>query len=250
MPQATDISTGIYLSIVIPAYNEDARIERTLREIIAYLENKPFKSEIIVVNDGSNDRTFDTAKLTLNGFEDSQIISRTENRGKGYSVREGVLVARGDIIFFSDADHSTPIQESKKLLEWIQKGYDVAIGSRAVKGADLVIRQKWIREYMGKIFNIFVQAIALRGIKDTQCGFKCFTREAAQNIFKRQTIHGFGFDPEIMFIALRLGYRIKEVPVQWYDSPRSKVGILGDPLKMLLDLVKIRLNHILGRYNI
>ena len=241
---------GTYLSVVIPAYNEGERIGETLRRIIAYLKNKPFRSEIIIVNDGSNDKTLDTAHALLNGFEDSQIISRTENRGKGYSVKEGVLRARGDIILFSDADLSTPIQEFEKLIKWIQDGYDVAIGSRAVKDADVVIRQKWLRECMGKIFNIFVQALALRGLKDTQCGFKCFTRKTAQEIFTRQTIPGFGFDVEGLFIARRLGYRIKEVPVQWFNSPRSKVNILGDPIKMFLDLFKIRLNHILGRYNL
>lgn len=249
MSEATEVSTGIYLSIVIPTYNEEERIGESLKRIIAYLNNKPFRSEIIVVNDGSNDRTFDTAQTLLDGYEDFRIISRTKNRGKGYSVREGVLQAEGEIILFSDADLSTPVEESEKLIEWIQNGYDVAIGSRAVKGADIAIRQNWHREYMGKIFNIFVQTLTIKGLKDTQCGFKCFTRKTAQDIFTRQTISGFGFDVEDMFIARKLGYRIKEVPVQWSNSPRSKVSILRDPLKMLLDLFKIRLNNILGRYN-
>ena len=240
---------GIYLSVVIPAYNEEKRIEGTLREIIAYLKNKPFRSEIIVVNDGSSDKTFDTAKAILDGFEGSQVVSRTENRGKGYSVREGVLHAVGDIILFSDADLSTPIQEFEKLIEWIRKGYDVAIGSRDVKGADIVIHQSWLRECMGKIFNIFVQALTLRGLKDTQCGFKCFTGKTARDVFTRQTITGFGFDVEILFIARSLDYKIKEVPIQWFNSPRSKVSVFSDPLKMFLDLFKIRLNYILGRYN-
>lgn len=245
-----DYSKKIYLSVVIPVYNEEERIEGTLREVITYLKNKPFRSEIIVVNDGSRDRTLDTSRAILDGFEGSQIISRTENRGKGYSVREGVLRAGGDVILFSDADLSTPIQEFDKLHEWINKGCDIAIGSRAVKGAEIVIHQNWLRECMGKIFNIFVRAFSLRGLKDTQCGFKCFTRKTAQAIFKRQTIPGFGFDVEILFIARRLGYKIKEVPVKWLNSPRTRVSILRDPLKMFLDLFKIRLNYILGRYNI
>lgn len=240
----------IYLSIVLPAYNEEERIERTLKEIIAYLKDKPFRSEIIVVNDGSNDKTFDTAKATLNGFEGSQIISRAENVGKGYSVREGVLHAGGDIILFSDADLSTPIQEFEKLIEWIRNGYDVAIGSRDVKGSEVVIHQNWLREHMGRIFNIFVQVLALRGLKDTQCGFKCFTRKTAQDIFTRQTIQDFGFDVESLFIARKLGYRIKEVPVRWFNSPKSKVSVFRDPIKMLLDLFRIRLNHALGRYKL
>lgn len=241
---------GIYLSVVIPAYNEEERIGRTLEKIVAYLKNKPFKSEIIVVNDGSNDRTFDTAKVILNGFEDSKIISRTENKGKGYSVREGALHAEGDIILFSDADLSTPIQEFDKLHEWIKKGYDIVIGSRAVKGAEVVVHQNMLRECMGKIFNIFVQALTLRGLKDTQCGFKCFTGKMAQDIFTKQTIMGFGFDVEILFIARILGYKIKESPVRWLNAPKSKVSIFRDPLKMFLDLFKIRLNHMLGKYKI
>jgi dolichyl-phosphate beta-glucosyltransferase len=239
---------GIYLSVVIPAYNEEKRIEGALNEIVAYLKSKPFRSEVIVVNDGSSDRTCDTAKAILNGFDASQIISRTENRGKGYSVREGMLKAGGEIILFSDADLSTPIQEFEKLAEWIQKGYDIAIGSRAIEGANIIIHQRWLRERMGLIFNIFVRAIALRGLKDTQCGFKCFKRKTAQDVFTRQTIQDFGFDVECLFIARSLGYRIKEVPVQWSNSPRSKVSVFSDPIKMLLDLLRIRLNHILGRY--
>ncbi len=239
---------GIYLSVVIPAYNEEKRIERTLREIIAYLKSKPFMSEIIIVNDGSSDKTFDTAKAILNGFEGSQIVSRTENKGKGYSVREGVLNAGGDIILFSDADLSTPIQEFDKLHEWIKKGYDIVIGSRAVKGAEVVVHQNMLRECMGKIFNIFVQALTLRGLNDTQCGFKCFRGKTAQDVFTRQTIMGFGFDVEILFIARILGYKLKESPVRWLNAPKSKVSIFRDPLKMFLDLFKIRLNHILGRY--
>ncbi|HHT9126301.1 MAG TPA: dolichyl-phosphate beta-glucosyltransferase [Candidatus Brocadiia bacterium] len=240
----------IHLSVVVPAYNEEKRIERTLREIIAYLKSKPFKSEIVVVNDGSNDGTSDASRVILDGFEDFQIISRAENRGKGYSVREGVLHAGGDIILFSDADLSTPMQEFDKLHEWIGKGYDIAIGSRAVKGAEVVVRQNMLRECMGKVFNLFVKMFTMRGISDTQCGFKCFTRKVAQDIFERQTIPGFGFDIEILFIARRLGFKIKEVPVRWFNSPKTKVNILSDPLKMFLDLFKIRLNHILGRYKI
>ncbi len=245
-----DCGKGIYLSVVIPAYNEEKRIEGTLREIIAYLKNKPFRSEIIIVNDGSSDKTFDAAKAILNGFEGSQIVSRTENRGKGYSVREGVLHAVGDIILFSDADLSTPIQEFDKLHEWMKKGYDIVIGSRAVKGAEIVVHQNMLRECMGKIFNIFIQALTLRGLNDTQCGFKCFTGKTAQDVFVRQTIMGFGFDVEILFIARSLDYKIKEVPIQWFNSPRSKVSVLRDPLKMFLDLFKIRLNHMLGKYKI
>src|SRR4030066_1959136 len=230
-----------YLSIIIPAYNEEALIEKTLNDVTLYLEKSGFSYEIIVVCDGCKDKTALLAGEIAKKNNRVSVIDRKVNRGKGYSVKQGCLDASGDYVIFTDADLSTPIDEIEKLLKWLQEGYDIAIGSRGLKESDIQIRQPWYRETMGKIFNLFVQAIAIRGISDTQCGFKGFKRDVAKDVFKRQTINGFGFDVELLYIARRLGYKIREVPVRWLNRAASRVNPLVHPIQMLFDLIKIRI---------
>src|SRR3989338_7250988 len=241
-----------YLSIIKPAYNEEALIEKTLDDVTMYLEKSGFSYEIIVVCDGCKDSTTTIAERFARerGGDNIKVIARKVNMGKGFSVRQGCLEAKGDYIIFTDADLSTPIQEIEKLLKYLQEGYDIAIGSRALKESDIQIHQAWYREIMGKTFNLFVQAIAIKGIKDTQCGFKGFKKEAMQKVFARQTINGFSFDVEVLYIAGKFGYKIKEVPIRWLNRKESKVNPLIHSLQMMIDLIRIRIRGWKGAYEI
>lgn len=234
---------GIALSIVIPAYDEEARIGETLRKVRAYLEARSWDFEIIVVDDGCRDRTCAVAAGCLRTGGNDRILGRAENRGKGYSVAEGVAASRGRLILFSDADCSTPIEEIEKFLPLIEQGFDIVIGSRALPGSDVRVRQRRFRQGMGRTFNRFVQGFVLRGIPDTQCGFKLFRREAARDIFPRLRIRGFSFDVEALYLARRRGWRIAQVPVVWINSAPSKVRLIRSSAAMLRDLLRIRRLH-------
>jgi dolichyl-phosphate beta-glucosyltransferase len=231
------------LSIIIPAYNEEKRIVKTLEKITSYLKSKKYDYEIIIVDDGSNDNT----RQVVQNFKNIILTEKRHNKGKGYSIKEGMLLAKGDYLLFSDADLSTPIEELDKFMEYIEK-YNVVIGSRALKGSDIKVRQPFYREYMGKVFNLFVQTLAIKGIKDTQCGFKMFTKQAAKKIFSKQKIEGFGFDVEVLFLAKKFDFNIKETPVTWVNSANTTVSPIKDSIKMFLDLFKVRLNDIKGEY--
>lgn len=231
---------NIYLSIVIPAYNEEKRIGGTLEKIISYLNTKDYKNEIIVVNDGSTDSTIKVVKKYERLVHKLTIIENETTMGKGYSVRRGMLASKGNFVLFTDADLSTPICELEKLFYWLDKGYDVAIGSRGLKESQVEVYQSFIRRSMGKIFNKIINLIAYTGFNDTQCGFKCFKRDVADNVFRKQKIKGFAFDVEILLIARQQGFRVKEVPVRWLNSPCSKVHIIKDPFLMLYDLIKMK----------
>ena len=237
------MNEDIFLSIIIPAYNEERRIKSTLKRISNYLTSNGYRYEIIVVDDGSTDGTFSLVKRMKGEIKGLRIIKNMKNKGKGFSVKRGFLSARGRYMLFSDADLSTPIEEIEKLISWFNKGYDIVIGSRALKESHIQIHQPWYRELAGRIFNLFVQAMAVPGIKDTQCGFKCFSQKAALEICKRQRIERFSFDVEMLYIAKKLGYKIKEVPVRWFNNPQSKVSLLKDSFKMFFDLIRIRLMH-------
>ncbi len=233
----------IYLSVVIPAFNEEQKIGETLSKIELYLIEQDYSYEIIVIDDGSVDNTVELVK-NFTAYNHSLRLLRNEgNKGKGFSVKRGILEARGEYILFSDADLSTPIEEIEKLIPWFGKGYDIVIGSRALPQSNIMIHQPFYREAMGRIFNIIVQILNIRGIKDTQCGFKCFRRDVAYQIFSKQTIRGFTFDVEVLYIASNLGNRIKEVPINWYNSPQTRVDVMSDPLKMFIDLLRIKFNH-------
>ncbi len=236
------------LSIVLPAYNEEKRIPGSLQKMIYYLNNSNYLYEIIVVDDGSTDHTLEVATAAAAACKNFKIIQNKTNRGKGYAVKTGVLQSKGEIILFSDTDLSTPIEELPKLLKYLQEGYDIAIGSRALPESEVRLHQARGREGMGRIFNFLVQALVIEGIQDTQCGFKCFKRQAAEAIFQKQRLNGFSFDVEILYLARKLGYRIAEVPVVWSNSKETKVSILRDPLYMLMDLLKIRYFNFMGLY--
>jgi dolichyl-phosphate beta-glucosyltransferase len=228
-----------YLSIVIPVYNEEKRIGDTLRKIAEFLGTKDFPWEIVIVDDGCKDHTIDLATEILKRMN-YRILTNQRNLGKGASIRKGMLAAQGEIRLFTDADLSTPVEEMDKLIIPLKEEYDVSFGSRALKESVLLKRQPFHRELMGRIFNLLVQFLHLPGIKDTQCGFKMFSAKAAEAIFQRQKMKGFCFDVEILVIARKLGYKMKEIPVRWIDSPQSKVNPLKDSLKMLWDLIKLK----------
>lgn len=236
---------GIALSVVIPAFDEAERIGPTLAAVRNHFESGDVPAEIIVVDDGSRDGTAARAEAALAGFAESRIVVLPANRGKGAAVRAGVLASRGDLVLFTDADLSTPIEELERFLPLIDAGADVVIGSRALPGSDVRVRQRALREGMGKLFNRLVRLLVLPGIPDTQCGFKLFRREAARRVFSETRIRGFGFDVEILALCARRGYRVFQVPVAWVNSPPSRVRLVRSSLGMIADLVRIRLR--LGR---
>ncbi|CUU05523.1 MAG: glycosyltransferase family 2 protein [Fimbriimonadales bacterium] len=230
------------LSVVIPAYNEEARIESTLERVIAYLNEGWQPYEILVVSDGSTDRTEAIVQAFAARHPQVKLLAYQPNRGKGHAVRYGMLRAQGEWVLFSDADLATPIEELEKLARALESGYAIAIGSRPLRESQLIVRQPFYREWAGRAFNKVVQLLAVRGIHDTQCGFKLFTREAVQAIFPRCQLDGFSFDFEALYYAQRMGYPIAEVPVRWMHQEGSKVRLLRDGLRMLRDLVWLRLH--------
>lgn len=239
------------LSIIIPAYNEGRRLGRGLARIQEYYEGLPGgldAVEILVVDDGSTDDTAQIAQDWARRLPVVRLVSNGENRGKGYSVRHGMLEAKGRIAIFTDADLSSPIEESEKLLVAIREGNDVAIGSRAVDRSLIFGRQSRLREFAGKIFNAWVRIFTGLPFQDTQCGFKAFVREPSLIVFQQQRIERFGFDPEILFLARRHGLRTAEVPVRWAHDPGTKVHMIRDSLQMFGDLIYIRWNWLTGRY--
>lgn len=237
-----NFSGDIFLSVVIPAYNEDRRIANTLVKVREYLDRQDFSSEIIVVSDGCTDLTDQYATQTLTNWPNFRLLCRVENKGKGYSVKEGILDSQGRLILFTDADLSTPIEELDNFLPWADE-FDVLIGSRALPESNIQVHQSFFREYMGKTFNLFVQLLVFRGIKDTQCGFKLFNRQAALDIFRRIKLTGFSFDVEALYISRKLGYRIKQIPVIWRNSPESRVHVFTSSVEMFRDLFRIRSLH-------
>jgi dolichyl-phosphate beta-glucosyltransferase len=231
-----------YLSVVVPAYNEEGRLPSSLDRIVEHLARKGWPSEIIVVDDGSADSTSEVAAAHLGRFP-HKLLKNEVNRGKGFSVRRGMLASAGEIALFTDADLSTPIEDVELLLQAHEAGADVAIASRAADGAIVVLHQPWLRERLGKVFNLFIRTLVLGGIKDTQCGFKSFRRETVEPIFSRLTIERWAFDVEILFLAKRLGYHVAEVPVHWVNSPCTKVSAATDGLRMAFDALRIRFRH-------
>ncbi len=241
----SDSAPGDYdLSLVIPAYNEAKRIGRGLETVKAWVRQRDIRVEMIVVDDGSTDDTAETVKRIVGESIPLRVLTNEQNRGKGFSVRRGLLAGKGRIVGFCDADFSTPIEEADKLLAAINRdGYDIAIGSRAMKGSVLARRQPWYREYAGRAFSLYYRLVLIPGIVDSQCGFKFFRREAAHAIFAHQTVEGWAFDAEILFIARRLGYRIAQIPVRWVNDPDSKVKMWRDGLKMAFDVWCVRWRH-------
>ncbi|MCX7919589.1 MAG: glycosyltransferase family 2 protein [bacterium] len=238
------MNDSVFLSIIIPAYNESARIRQTIEKIIAYLATKSYSSEVIVVDDGSSDGTQSVIHPFIQEYKTLKFIRYTPNRGKGYAVKTGMLEAKGKYCLFSDADLSTPIEELDRFLQIMEsENCHIVIGSRGLPTSQVLKHQPWFRERMGKIFNWFVQKLVFPGIKDTQCGFKLFRAEVIQPLFSRQTINRFSFDVELLYLARRLGYKIVEEPVRWVNSPATKVNPITDATRMLFDLFRIRWKH-------
>ena len=253
-PEATQ---GPFLSVVIPAYNEASRLPSTLSRVMEYLSDRDYSYEVIVVDDGSDDRTADIVDELSTGHPNLRVI-RNPHRGKGYAVRTGMLQAVGRYVLYSDADFSAPIEEIEKLLPYLEGKYDVAMGSREGLGAARYDEPSY-RHLMGRVFNTMVRVVALPQFNDTQCGFKAFRKEAAQTLFKGLHLYGdsagdikgamvTGFDVEVLYLGLKWGYKIKEVPVKWYYSPGTKVNPLKDSFRMIKDILKVRLNDVRGVY--
>jgi glycosyltransferase involved in cell wall biosynthesis len=237
------------LSIVIPAYNESARIEATLDRVMACVDAQGWDAEVLVVDDGSTDDTAEIVQQWMGRYERLHLIKNNGNRGKGYSVRNGLLQAAGDVVMFTDADLSAPMEEADFLLAAIADGADVAIGSRWMDRKRQTIHQPLYRQFFGRCFNAVTRLIMGLPYRDTQCGFKAFRREAAQVIFRLQRIERWGFDPEILFIARKLKYTIREVSVTWGHDERSRMSYLKDGFKMLQDMAVIRKNWVARRYD-
>jgi dolichyl-phosphate beta-glucosyltransferase len=240
----------LYLSLVIPAFREATRIAPTLAKVYEYLSNASYQSEVIVVDDGSPDDTVAVVQREIATLPSSdnvvfRLCELGHNQGKGAAVQAGMLAAIGDIRIFTDADLSTPVHEVEKVFKAIEKeGYDVVIGSRALEGRALVkVHQPWYREMMGRFFNLLVQLFVFRGVKDTQCGFKGFTAAAATKLFNEQKVMGFSFDVDILYLAKRNGFKLKEVAVEWYNDERTTVGALSDSSRMFFEILRIRRLH-------
>jgi dolichyl-phosphate beta-glucosyltransferase len=228
------------LTVVIPAYNEEHRLPPSLRAIEAYLRASDHNGEMIVVDDGSSDGTATAVEdLVAEGLR-LRLIRHERNLGKGAAVRTGMLEATGRVVLFTDADLSAPIADVESLIRSLDAGADVAIGSRAVDRGMVEVRQPILRETMGRVFNLFVQAILLPGLKDTQCGFKAFTNAAAHELFDTMITRGFDFDPEILYRARRRGMTITEVPVRWRNSPDTRVSAVRDSMGMFASLFRVR----------
>lgn len=247
-----------FLSVVVPAYNEERRLPQTLEIIDAFLAKQSYGSELIIIDDGSADKT--SAVVEAYGINHPRIkLIRNDHRGKGYAVRTGVLASRGHIVLFSDADLSTPIEEIGEMLPWFERGYGVVIGSREGKGARR-IKEPFYRHIMGRVFNMVVRILTVRGIDDTQCGFKAFRDDVARDVFTRMKLYGenakkitdamvTGFDVEVLFLAQKAGVKIREVPVEWRYGTETKVNPLKDSWRNFRDVVMVRMNDWRGLYN-
>jgi dolichyl-phosphate beta-glucosyltransferase len=234
------------LSLVIPVYNEEKRIKKSLERIVSYLGGICNEYEIIIVDDGSGDGTVETVNNTLK--DRFQIIKLKQNRGKGYAVKQGMLVAKYDYILFSDADLSTPIEEIEKFRQYVGE-YDIIIGSRAMTDSNIEIHQPKFKEFLGRVGNKFVQLMLLPGIQDTQCGFKLFNQKSLK-VFEKQTIDRWGFDFEVLWLAKKMGFKIKEVPVHWINDFATKVSGFSNYVTTFIELLKIRWNSMTKKYNI
>lgn len=236
-------------SIIIPAYNEGARLGGTLDRVLGYISAQHWDAEVIVVNDGSRDQTADLVRRYAKNNPCLRLLENPGNRGKGYSVRNGMLNANGEIRLFSDADLSSPIEEAAKLFAALQAGADVAIGSRWLKPELQTQRQSLLRQFYGRLFNLALRIFLGLNFKDTQCGFKAFTRDAAERIFPRQKIERWGFDPELLYLARKSGFKVAEVPVAWAHVEGTRISPLRDGLRMFGEVLNIRWNALTGRYS-
>ena len=235
-----------FLSIIVPAYNEESRILQSLQRLLEHLKSQSYAGEVLVVSDGSTDDTSRITNELAEAHPNLRLIER-EHRGKGHAVKVGMLEARGAYRLLCDADQAMPVEEIPKFLPPVRSDVDVAIGSREVAGARR-FNEPALRHLMGRFFNWIVRAVVLPGIKDSQCGFKCFTARAATDLFSVQRIDGFGFDVEVLFLARKSGLRVAEVPIDWYYQTESKIRPVRDTFRMLADVLSVRWNSLLGNY--
>jgi len=239
-----------FLSIIIPAHNEEHRLPHTLEQVMAFLQTQPYSAEILVVENASQDRTHQIAlEFAKTHFTDQPLIRvlQVPERGKGVAVNRGMLEARGEYRFMCDADLSMPIGEVNRFLPPALTGFDIAIASRESAGA-LRYNEPTYRHLVGRVFNTLIRVLALPTLQDTQCGFKCFRAAVVEDLFRRQKISGWSFDVEILYIARRRGYKIIEIPIPWYYNTNSKISVVKDSFQMGLDILKIRLNDLRGGY--
>ena len=242
------MNTPSDISIVIPAYNEGARLRPTLERVLNFVRQQAWDAEVIVVDDGSTDNTADIVREYEQSSAIVRLVQNPGNRGKGYSVRSGVMNARGRIILFTDADLSSPIEEAPKLLSEIEAGADVAIGSRWMRSELQTKRQSLARQVLGRAFNLLLRIVLRLDFKDTQCGFKAFRQGVARTVFPLQKIERWGFDPEILFLACRSGFKVVEVPVRWGHDSGTRINPLADGSRMVGEMLRIRWNYISGKY--
>jgi dolichyl-phosphate beta-glucosyltransferase len=235
-------------SIVIPAYNESSRLGTTLERVLGYVHTQGWDCEVIIVNDGSRDNTAEIVRAFAAKDSALHLVENPGNRGKGYSVRNGMLHAQGSIVLFSDADLSSPIEEAPKLFQALESGADIAIGSRWLRAETQTRRQPLHRQLFGRIFNLLLRLTLGLHFADTQCGFKAFKRRAVEAIFPMQKIERWGFDPEILFLARKLGFKVKEVPVAWGHSGETRIHPLIDGTRMFQEMLRIRWYSLTGKY--
>ena len=235
------------LSIVIPAYNEEHRLPNTLDQVFSFLSKQSYTAEVIVVENGSRDRTLEIARSYAQRFSQLRVLQLAD-RGKGRAVQHGMLQASGEFCFMCDADLSMPVEDINRFIPPALTDFDIAIASREAQGA-VRYHEPAFRHLIGRIFNTMIQVLALPELNDTQCGFKCFRSSVVQDLFKQQTLPGWSFDVEVLFIARQRGYRIVEVPIHWYFNPDSKIRVFKDSLRMAIDLLTIRMNALRGKYD-
>lgn len=236
-------------SIIIPAYNEGARLGTTLEKILAHIDQQHWDAEVVVVDDGSTDNTTQVARSYMQTHRHVKLLENPANRGKGFSVRNGMLHARGEILLFTDADLSSPIEEAAKLFAAIENGAEIAIGSRWLKSETQTRKQPFYRQLGGRLFNLTLRTVLGLKYKDTQCGFKAFTYRAANAVFSQQKIERWGFDPELLYLANRFGIQVAEVPVAWAHSAGTRLHPFRDGIRMFADVVKVRENALTGKYS-